>query len=537
MAKKKPAPNKENIVKDLEKVAKKFAHEHPKIANLTRDYYRVHGKFSESAIAGIFGNFAAAVKFINDKSGKISRMDIHVTKQSKNKSGKFFVTAAIEGARMLEGAMHSAEAWAKEEGGEIVLLGMKGIFKDERYDDEISKYRKYFCTEFVFNSNLRAVDMKIHPQAFNPLASMERISNRMTSLIVAHPRQHMNVVPSQEDLHSRIMWTTGSITIPYYAETRSGQFTTHEHVTGGLIIEVKDGDIFHVRQVQFDDYGCFQDKRKIYSPKGVTKIAKTDFGADSMTLGDGHAGWVDPEARAATFEQIAYYKPEAVFIGDMFDGSSISHHNENNRYAKHKLPRELRTLESELHVYAKEIELYTKAFPWLKVYLVFGNHEDHLLRYLREARYVFDGADNHYLALELARYMLDDKNPIEEWCKIRYPHLAKNVIWCKESDYIRRNGVMMTVHGHKGHSGARGSAVALEKSYGKINTGHTHSALIYNGLFTAGTMCVKRMPYTSGSASKWTHSNVINFKPRYKNGLVQRQVLNSFYGEWTTQNG
>lgn len=526
--------NKDAIAKDLEKVAKKFAKEHPTVQSVTRDYYRVHGKFSEAAIASVFGNFKAAVKFINDKTGKVGRMDIHLTHRAESSSGLYFVTSVIAGARPDNGCLPAIAAFERDTGARVVMLGMKGILKeDESYDEQIVRdWRQCLCTEFVFNSNLFAIDMRLHPQGFKPLTSMSRISNKMTSLIIAHSKQQMEVVPSQENMHSRIMWSTGSITRPYYAGTRSGRFSFHEHISGGLIVEVKDNNIFHVTQVQFDREGSFQYKRKVYTANGIIKIPAKESAADSMTLGDIHAGWVDENARRATFEQIEFYRPEAVYVGDVFDGSSISHHNEHNRYALHKLPIPLRTLEGELHVYAKELELYVKAFPWINLQLVFGNHEDHLLRYLREGRYVDDGAENHYLALELARHMLDDRNPIEEWCKKHYPHLTKNVTWLKQTDYIRRHGIMMTVHGHKGHSGARGSASQLELSYGKSNTGHTHSAKIVNDLYTAGCMCVKNMPYTEGSASKWTHSNIVNLKPR--KGFVQRLILNSFYGDWTT---
>lgn len=523
---------REEINKDLLKVAKKFSKDHPGISTMGRDYYRVHGKFTEAAVASIYGNFRSAVQHINKESGKFTRDDIDYQHSAATPSGTHFISAAIAGGLANVKCLQSLAHFEKDRNATITTLGMRGILKnDETYSSAITDTRKEsLCTEYRFNSNLVAIDMKLHPQQFKPLTGMNRLSSKSTSLIVAHPKQQMVVVPSQENMHSHMMWATGSITRPHYAQTRSGQFSYREHVDGGLIVEVMDDNSFHVRQIQFDRDGVFQDGRSIYTPSGVERLSPTESAADSMTLGDGHAGWVDPDARKATFEQIAYYRPEEVFIGDMFDGASITHHNLNNMYAKYKLPPHMRTLERELHSYAQELELYAKTFPWIKLSLVFGNHEDHLLQYLRQGRYVADIPENHYLALELARYMLDDKNPIEEWCNIHYPHLRKNVRWLKISDYIRRHGIMMSVHGHKGHSGAKGTIDSLEMSYGKSNTGHTHSGAIKNEAYVAGCMCRKDMPYTEGSASKWSHSNIVNLKAR--KGFVQRQMLNSFSSEW-----
>lgn len=463
---------REDILKDLERASKKFAKEHPKLGAMSRDYYRTHGNYNEAAIASFFGNYTSAISFARKNVGQITRHDIHEIHESEVDSGTHFVTAAIAGAPMPKRFIKPLDSFLKVKKAKLNILGMRGILKDdETYDETIvERYRHTMCAEYIYNTNLFAIDMKLYPQQFNPLTSMDRIGSKSTSLIVAHPKQQMAVAPVGENMNPHMLWSTGSITRPYYAQTRSGRFSSQEHVNGGLIVEVKNDKSFHVRQVQFNKDGTFSDLNKLYTPDGVETIR-----ALAATLGDIHAGWVDPTARKATFEQLEMMRPEHVFVGDVLDCSSISHHSMNDRYAKHKLPKHLKTLELELHTYAQELELYCKAFPWIKLNLVYGNHEEHLLRYLKEGRYVDDIPENHYLSLELARYMLDDKNPVEEWCRIRYPHLFKNVKWLHMKETIRIDGIMMSAHGHKGHSGSRGSAANMEKSYGKSNTGHCFS--------------------------------------------------------------
>lgn len=515
---------REKLIKDIKAVDKKIKKEVNKDAYLTRDYYRKHGKYTDSAIVSQFGSFKTAVDIVlKSEDNKVKREHIDACfSENKLRNRIFFVTSAVAGGIGREKVYQAVKQFEEHNNAKIVLLATRGIQEGDVYEDRLLElFRGSLFEEYNFNKNLYAVDMKLYPQQINPLTGFERMSSKGTSIIIAHPKQQMKAVPTGLNSDPHILWSTGAINVPYYAKTRSGQLALKEHVEGGLIVEVEDEQYFHVRQVRFNSDGSFQDLNKVYSEKGVeTKNAVT------MTLGDIHAGWVDENARKATFEQIRLLKPKSVFVGDVFDGSSISHHNEHNIYAKHKLPKHLNTLENELHTYAKELELYQKEFPDLEVNLVMGNHEEHLTRYLREARYAQDIVSNHYVALDLTKDMLDGKNPIEEWTLKHYPHLRKNIKWLNSSASIKVDNITMSVHGHKGHSGSRGSLTGMEVSYGKSNTGHSHSAAILRDSFVAGCMCVMKMPYTEGSSSKWTHSNVVN----YSNG--KRAVLNSFKGKW-----
>lgn len=520
---------REALIADLKRVHKQLKKHTGKDCYVTRDYYRRHGRYNESVIVAEFGSFKSAIEIVfKDDGTGVTREHItnaYVDKDVKNRI--FFVSAIIAGAIGRESVYQTIKQFEKYNNAKTVLLSMRGLTERAMYENRLLElFSNDIYVDYHFNSNLRAVDMKLFPQQMNPLTSLDRISSKGTSMIIAHSKQQMIVVPTGMKMNPHMLWSTGSITLPYYRQTRSGKLALAEHVEGGLIIEVENERLFHVRQVQFNKDGSFQDLDKVYSPSGVT-----DSTIEAMTLGDIHAGWVDEDARRATFEQIEFLRPKQVFVGDVLDCSSISHHNINDLHAKYKLPPHLKTLEKELHTYAKELSLYVKAFPWLKVNLVYGNHEDHLIRYLKEARYAFDLPENHYLALELAKDMLDGKNPIEEWCKRNYPELAGNISWLKKGEDIRIDGVIMSVHGHKGHSGSKGTPSNIERSYGKSNTGHTHSALILRDAYVAGCMCIFNMPYTEDSASKWSHSNIIN----YKNG--KRTIINSFSGKWTISLG
>jgi hypothetical protein len=67
----------------------------------------------------------------------------------------------------------------------------------------------------------------------------------------------------------------------------------------------------------------------------------------------------------------------------------------------------------------------------------------------------------------------------------------------------------------------------LVRRNGKVTVcGNTHSAQVLRDSRVAGCMCVFDMPYTEGSASKWSHSNIFNFKGQ------AYQIYNSFNGDW-----
>lgn len=522
------AITKKEILKDLRRVTDLYRKQHPEVTAITRDYYRKHGKYTEKDLTQHYGNFRMALTAMRKFFGDITRNDI-LRKDKNNSSGKtFFVTSVIPGATVKEKYLNSIKCFLRERGAELIILAMRGIKdKDEFYQkDVVEQYGSRFFTEYKFSDNLTALDMRLHPQHFYPLASMEKIAKEYSSIIIAHPRQRLIVAPVPHGHLPSFLWSTGSISLPKYAETRSGRFALKEHVFGGLVVEVDKDGISHIRPVQFDKYGNFYDLNQYFTQKDVKKCTST-----VATLGDIHAGLVDNSARLATFEQIELLKPKEVFVGDVFDAASISHHTANDRYAKHRLPQHLKTLEKELHTYAKELLAYRKVFPKLKINLVFGNHEDHLYRYLKEGRYVYDIPENYYIAVELSKYMLDGFNPIEKWCKKNYPELRKNVKWLKNSDLRVVDGITMSVHGHKGYFAVKGTPAIMERSYGKSNTGHLHSARIVGGAYVAGCMCIMDMPYTLGGATNWTHSNIFNFPGG------QRQIYTSILGKWRLPKG
>ena len=104
--------------------------------------------------------------------------------------------------------------------------------------------------------------------------------------------------------------------------------------------------------------------------------------------GDEHALFNSPEVRDATYmnpDSIAkVLKPKIVVRHDVFDGYSISHHHRNNPVTKFvKYQQGLDKVEDELLKTREYIDSTTP--PGALNVIVASNHNEHLLRWLKEA--------------------------------------------------------------------------------------------------------------------------------------------------------
>lgn len=497
---------------------------------MPRDYYRKNSDLSKQS-EKIFGAYSQIkkkiIEVIEKDSPKIIRDDLNINiniakKYQKNK--KYVVTAAIAGASLNKPFFNAIKTYCEYNNAQLVILPMRGLRpKEDYFADEILEHSDKIATSFKFNDSLKAYDLKLNPQQRNPLTGLDAIGHKKTSIIIASPKMHMKIVPTGTYSIPHMIHSTGTISDVDYRDSRWGVIANNDHTYAALCVEVESNDKFHVRQLESQKDGSFTDLNKHYLPDGKVLENK----AVSIYLGDTHAGWVDKDAKKAAFEQIKLNKPEYIFQGDVFDGSSISHHTENDRYARFNLPDHLKTLELELNTYAKEIMSWLTEFKDKKHRMIMGNHEEALTRYLKEGRFIKDNVENSYIAATLYQKLLEGKNPLEWWCRENYPAINKyDIQWLKREDEIRLEGILHSVHGDKGANGSRGSAISMERSYAFSNTGHTHTPAIFRGAWIAGTLTKFNLPYTKGSPSSWTHSNIIT----HTGG--KRQILTEVGGTW-----
>jgi predicted phosphodiesterase len=210
-------------------------------------------------------------------------------------------------------------------------------------------------------------------------------------------------------------------------------------------------------------------------------------------------------------------------LHDVFDGKSISHHNEGKLITLTKLAEKGRlSLRDELNGYVSDLKTLSKNHHLV---VVKSNHDEHLERYLNEARYI-GHPHNHKLSLTLASWQVAGFNPLEQYFLQEHPEEAENVTFLERDQSFKIAGIELGAHGDKGANGSRGSSRSMENAYGKCVYGHTHTPEISREAWCVGTTSLLQLDYNVGPSS-WFHTSCLV----YENG--QRQLLNCIDGKVT----
>lgn len=518
------------------------------IAQAAREQYpkEIKGNFSPEAARSLYRR---EVSRWQDTRGKphphedFTRDALgHLPRKLKAKRGRFFITAAsptshrddvaglIDGHTVYQnlhkGALDAVLGYCGRMDAELIIHPMRAHTRALRkqpahYDPRLREHIDCFATDVQFNVNLRSIDAYVNPQQANPLTGLKRLRGRggdpHTSVIVAHSKQMMEVVPTGNSTVARIIHSTGAITLPSYLRNRVGRIADDDHTLGGLIVEI-NGDVFHLRQVQFDPTdGSFVDLGVRYFSDGTYEHGR----AEAVKFGDIHAGLHSDEALAFGREVCDITKPKRVFLEDFLDGGATSHHIQHNKFEQWKLPEVFKDIKSELQVASELLEDIRGWIPQdAELVLTASNHPGHLMRYLDECRYVRDNAVNFEMGHRMQVLRFDGKNPIIEYLDPEHRHK-----WLGDDDDYLIDQVQWGAHGHLGPNGSRGTPKNLEPVYRDAVTAHTHTPGIHYGMWTAGHMSQDRHGYNRGP-SGWLTALVV----QYTRGC--RQLIIQVHGKW-----
>lgn len=449
------------------------------------------------------------------------------------KRGRYFVTAACPvsnlsqtetvGSRQIGRNLHvpffgAIQTFCAAQGAELVILPMRAHMpaltkQPSYYDPRLEPFRDKFASDFQLNENLRALDVYLNPQQIAPLTGLYRLRGRTgtelvfegpdgreyvrrfnQSLIVASPKQDMTPVATGNGSIARILHSTGACTRPEYLRNRMGRIAEEMHIVGGLIVEVED-DWFSIRQVQAHPvHGGFYDFGTLYTESGVSHGHR----AEALRPGDVHAGLEDPLAMESTASLARLVRPKRVFVEDVFDGGSITHHNQKKNLTRATLPVPFRSLSEEL-AWCRDLlaQLADEtAGDDGEVYIVESNHHDHLLRWLEEGRYLKDDT-NFALGHRMVVEILDGIDPL----RVRLDPTGR-YRWLGSEDDLYVEGIQQGSHGHIGVNGMRGSPAQMERIHGTSMSGHAHGPGIQGRHVTVGHISRPRHGYNKG-ASTW----------------------------------
>lgn len=511
---------------NLKKLAEK---QHPEIKKILEKKPHIHSDFTKEALGNIIkeNDYQEGTFFVTAVN-PTSYLDWSEEDHEAAKAGE-----DVMAENLFKPGFDAVQNFLKKTKGELVLLGMPAHVKALQkqplyYDPRLKPFKKNFATEFTFNSHLKAIEAHLNPQQINPLTGLKRlrvhrytadykegaeIKRFKTSLIVAHSKQMLEVVPTGNNSHPRIVHSTGTISQPSYLRNRIGMIANEDHKLGGLIIEIR-GDVFWVRQVQFDvRNGSFVDLGKRYHADGRV----TEERAEAFKMGDIHPGHHDQRALDAIYELWKVIKPKRVFLEDFFDGSSISHHLVNKRLTRAKMPPQFADLPTEIEAARACLkEVWAEAAKYdAEVIATASNHPEHVSRYLEEARYINDKPANYEIGHRMVVMDLDGKNPLQEYLD---PDRVMN--WTEENQDIHIEGVQMNVHGHLGLGGGKGNKIGHELAHGDVMVAHSHTPSIYHNCFTVGHTTHERHGYNNGPQTWILCSGAV-----YKGGQKQLYMI------------
>ena len=448
---------------------------------------------------------------------------------------RFIITWAQNNTPVHSGFLKNIEAYADYINADIHVIA--GRYKnptsiwsqnqqvEEKWDSNVVKYldaNRHDIHEFVSILS----DIKIQPTAVNPMTGLQALSG-VNSCIFGSPKVQLEMIPVLEGCKPKMMLTTGSITKKNYTDSKAGKTGDFHHTFGFVVVEIKDDEIFFVRQVTADDKtGNFSD---LYFRVEGGLIKELDKLA-AIVLGDVHYGHHDQKVLDSTMTLMDKLIPKHVILHDVFDGNSISHHEMKDPFIQYgKEIAGTNDLEKEVEVMLNGLEAFEK---YDNVVIVRSNHDDFLDRWLKNEDWkkqpTFKNSRLYmrYSDLLLEQYGKDPynvKGVIPSIINQKFPKFKT----LGRSESYRVKNWELGQHGDIGSNGSRGSLLQFRRLNTKIVVGHYHSPGRKDGAIAVGTSTKLRVGYNNG-ASTWLQSHVII----HTDGRAQH--INFVNGEFTT---
>ena len=488
-----------------------------KVAKIVSDKYNL--KFN-SSLGRKIRSWVATVKKATDGT-KIEESEAFKNALDKkiDESKYYIITSAQNATPVNKRLLTAIEGYADHLGAEIIAIASRyknptSIFSDSDYDWWDEKIHNYLLAnrQNIHKSLTILGDVKVPPTASMPLTGFEGMTG-LESSIIGHPRQHLKTIPTVGDLQPKFLLSTGSITKPNYTDSKAGKKGEFHHTYGFVIVEIRDKEIFHVRQVSANNNGTFYDLDIKVTPDGVFEGQDC---VEAVTLGDIHLGHHDPVAIKSSIKMLNRFKPKNVLLHDIMDGASISHHEKNDPFIA--LGREQDgswDLTKELSEVVKFVDTIKQFGP----VIVKSNHDIFVDRWLLSNDWRKE--KNKYAYLKYAKLKADGELPngiLPYEMKLAFGDKVKCLT---EDESFKVKGNEMGIHGHMGANGSRGSAMQFKRLNTKLVTAHTHSPLKMDNLITVGTLTFLRVGYNKG-LSGWYHANAIT----HVNGKTQLLLMN-----------
>jgi len=394
--------------------------------------------------------------------------------------------------------------------------------------------------QYVSNTDIQITDdlvwlgsLNILPTAVNPTTGFQN-HTRQASCIIPHVKLAMESVPTMKHDPAKFMYTTGAITQRNYIQKTAGQKADFHHVFGALLVEVDENNNWWARQLNFDQQGGLYDLNRFFTPTEVFD----DVRVQAVTHGDIH-GWKKDEDVCETVfgpaGMMDRLMPREQYFHDIIDFMPRNHHNRKDfQFMREMFRNKTDSVEQEFKDIAYWL-MHDAHRDWCESYIVVSNHDQAVDNWLADSSALTDPVNlelwlrlNHQKSMG---YGLDHpfRNLIMQSCHAargRGDVRARPQVILEDQSHKILDKIEAGLHGHLGPNGARGNPKNL-RTAGKANTGHTHSAGIVEGVYTAGVLGKLDMGYNKG-LSGWSHSSIVT----YPNGKRAILTHDPSTGKW-----
>lgn len=444
----------------------------------------------------------------------------------------FVFTSAQSNTRLHEGFFNALLSYCKTRNAELHISRYtynKGAFSEasvkpgsEQASDKDQVWFDPRIEDYVSDESMQVApglvwcgELNILPTAVRPLTRF-RTYTRKCSSIIPHAKMAMESVPTMKDDPAKFLYTTGTVTLRNYIQKAAGQIAEFHHVFGALVVEVDDAGNWWARQLNAEKSGAFYDLDRMYHPDGlitearVRAITHGDIHGNKLNREVSRAVWVGPASVVDTLS------PQEQHFHDTVDFTARNHHNIGDPHFLHRVASsDADSVEQEFDKTGRFLSKV--AFrEWSEHYIIVSNHDQAILRWLKNHTAFYDGRNSRFwLKLNYECICAQERGDVPRpfyyalWPCISDDKRPWFTPVFEDESLVLPGGIECGLHGHLGPNGARGTPKNLAV-IGKANTGHTHSAGIVDGVYTAGVYGDLDMGYNKGPSS-WSHSAILTY--------------------------
>jgi hypothetical protein len=466
------------------------------------------------------------------------------------KVARYLLTAAQDDTEIHSGFWANLLAYAGAIGARVIVGGFtyqKGLYEDHAtrtaaFRSEVQPFLEHENVDLgplIFFAKMNTL-----PTAVKPLSGLETMARGKFG-VFPHAKVQLVSVPSlTSGLGYAHQMTTGACTVANYVEKKAGLKAEFHHQIGATLVEIDDAGRVFCRQIVATDDGSFQDLEAAARNGAVTYGHRVE----AITWGDIHREKLDPVVARACWginleseavvdgdNMLDVLRPRHQFFHDLLDFEARNHHRKGDHHFRFRMiQRGTDRVEDAIEACGRLLRLAER--PWSTSVVVPSNHHDALERWLREAdpredaanalfwfranTAIYEAIEREEPAFDVFRWALarSDARAMED---IVFPPRGGSYIVCQAS-----GGIECAFHGDQGVNGARGSPQNLTRVAVRMNTGHTHSASIMDGVYTGGLCGLMDQGYNNEALSSWSHTQIVT----YPNG--RRSLVTIVDGKW-----